>query len=459
MQPQPECKFLFQRALVGEDWRERVLVAVDDGVIRLVQCDAGADAAMGATVCNGLAVPGLGNVHSHGFQRGMAGLAERGGPAHDHFWSWREVMYRFLERLTPEDVRAITALAYMEMLESGFTRVGEFHYLHHDPHGNAYDDPATMVHAVIGAVQDSGIGLTLLPVLYRHGGFHQPPGAGQRRFLLTLDDYAELLDTSAAALTSLPGAELGVAPHSLRAVAAHELHAVTKLRPLAPVHIHAAEQRGEVDECIAATGQRPVEWLLEHASVDRRWCLIHATHLTSRETDALAVSGAVAGLCPVTEANLGDGIFPGVDFLAAHGTYAVGTDSNIRISAAEELRALEYSQRLRDGSRNRLTQPEQSTGRQLFATAARGSAQALGAATGSIAPGCRADFVILDDGHEAMIGRDGDTALDCWIFVAGDEAVREVYVGGVRVVADGRHIHRQSIVERWRRHIRRLLES
>ena len=288
----------------------------------------------------------------------MAGLAETRGGGEDSFWTWREVMYRFVERLTPDDVRAIAAQAYAEMLESGFTRVGEFHYLHHDAGGTPFADPARMAVEIIAAAQTTGIGLTLLPVFYAHSGFGgQPPGPRQGRFVHSVDDFARLVEGCRAAITALPDGVVGIAPHSLRAVTPDELAAILPLAQGGPVHIHIAEQTREVDDCLAWSGQRPVAWLLDHAPVDRRWCLVHATHMEDAEMRALAASGAIAGLCPITEANLGDGVFPAMDFLAAGGGLGVGSDSNVLIDLAEELRLLEYGQRLTRRSRARLRTP------------------------------------------------------------------------------------------------------
>lgn len=460
MSASPQSKFFLRRALVGDSWRERVLVEVRDGRIIRVDCEADPSMARDAAFLDGLVIAGLGNVHSHGFQRGIAGLTERGGPAQDHFWSWRDVMYRFLERLTPDDVQTITALAYAEMLESGYTQVGEFHYLHNDPQGRPYADRTTMAQAIVAASQDTGIGLTLLPVLYRHGGFNgKPPTAGQRRFVMSMDDYADLLQAAAKAVALLPTAGLGIAPHSLRAVSPDELHQLVQMHPEGPIHIHAAEQLMEVEDCLAATGKRPVQWLLDNLGLDKRWCIVHATHMTPAETAALARSGAVAGLCPLTEADLGDGIFDGVEFVEQEGRFGIGTDSNICVSAAQELRALEYSQRLRDRGRNRLTRAGRSTGRKLCDRAAAGGAQALGVRIGEIAAGARADFVVLDTADPALIGDDGNTLLDCWIFAANGNPIREVYVAGEAVVSDGRHLQRDQIVSRWRQCITRLLKD
>ena len=296
----------FERAWIGNRWERAARLRIADGRIAAIETGVAANA---GDERHRVGLPGLCNVHSHGFQRGMAGLSERRSRPDDNFWSWREIMYRFLDRLTPDDVAAITAQAYVEMLEGGFTRVGEFHYLHHDPAGARYADPAEMTGAIAEAGAATGIGLTLLPVFYAHGDFGAaPPSAGQRRFLNDIDGFATLLDAARAKLSG--DANIGVAPHSLRAVTPDELAAVLALSPTGPVHIHAAEQVKEVADCVAWSGARPVEWLLGNAAVDDRWCLIHSTHLDEGEAVRLAASGAVAGLCPITEANLGDGIFP-----------------------------------------------------------------------------------------------------------------------------------------------------
>lgn len=451
----PGRKLFLAHALLPEGWARDVLLTLRDGWIEAV--DAGAAPPADAEHL-GVAVPGLPNLHSHAFQRGMAGLAERGGPEGDHFWGWREAMYGFLGRLDPADVEAVSALAYMEMLERGFTAVGEFHYLHHAPDGRPYANPAELSERVAAAAAMTGIGLTLLPVLYAHGGFGgAPPAPGQRRFVLGLDGFAALRDAAARAVAGVPDARLGVAPHSLRAVTADELAALLAMSPGVPVHVHAAEQVREVEDCLAATGMRPVQWLLSHAPVDERWCVIHATHVTESELDGLAASGAVAGVCPVTEANLGDGIFPAVGFVARGGRFGVGSDSNVCISAAGELRALEYSQRLRDRARNRLAPGTGSTGRRLFEDAGRGGARALGRRIGAIAPGLRADVVTLDTEHPALLGREGDRWLDAWIFAAEGGCVRDVFAGGRRVVAGGRHVARAEIVAAWASRAGRLL--
>jgi formiminoglutamate deiminase len=443
----------FERAWIDNRWAKDVRVGVAGG--RIASIETGVAAEHGDER-HRVALPGLCNVHSHGFQRGMAGLSERRSRPDDNFWSWREIMYRFLDRLTPEDVAAITAQAYAEMLETGFTRVGEFHYLHHDPAGATYADPAEMAGAIVRASGDTGIGLTLLPVFYAHGNFDAaPPSPGQRRFLNDVDGFAALLDASRSKLSG--DANIGVAPHSLRAVTPDELAALLELSPTGPVHIHAAEQVKEVADCVAWSGARPVEWLLDNAGVDERWCLIHSTHLDEREVPQLAASGAVAGLCPITEGNLGDGIFPAVDYLAAGGRFGVGTDSNILIDAAQELRALEYSQRLAQRARALLASEEAPfVGANLFAQAVQGGAQALGVPAG-LAVGHAADIVSLDLDHPVFAGTDDATLLDRWIFSARAGAVDSVWRAGVERVEKGRHVEADAIGTAYRACIARLL--
>jgi formiminoglutamate deiminase len=436
---------VFDHALVGGTWRRDVRLEWD-GSGRILSIAPDSAPIRGVERIKGAAVPGLANLHSHTFQRAIAGVSESLGAGGDTFWTWRQAMYRAVGRLTPESLRAVAALAFAEMLESGFTAVAEFHYIHNGADGRPFADRAAMAAAVIEAAKETGIGLTLLPVFYAQGGFAAKPlERAQRRFASDLDGFARLVEASAAALKALPGAAWGVAPHSLRAVAPDGLKAIAREFAGKPVHIHAAEQVREVEECVAALGRRPVEWLLDELPVGRDWCLVHATHVTESETARLAKSGAAAGLCPVTEANLGDGIFPAATYLKAGGRLGVGTDSNIRIDAAEELRQLEYSQRLSARARNVLAAPGRSTGRVLFDAASAASADVLARPVGALAPGKRADFAVLDTGHLSMRDRAGDTWLDSWIFAAGKEAVREVWAGGRRVVAQGRHVAAEKI--------------
>lgn len=442
----------FETAYLTEGWADAVRVEVAaDGCIGAIEADT---AARAGDERHGIAVPGLGNVHSHAFQRGMAGLTEQG----DDFWAWRQLMYRFLDRLEPDDVEAIAAQVFVEMIEAGFTRVGEFHCLHRAPDGQAYANIAELAERIAAAAQATGIALTLLPVFYAHGNFGgAPPTLAQRRFLNDVDGFGRLLDGSRSAIRDLPEARIGIAPHSLRAVTPEELAALLPMMPDGPIHIHAAEQVAEVDACLAWSGKRPVEWLLDHGPVDGRWCLIHATHMTDAEVDGLAASGAVAGLCPSTEANLGDGIFPASRYRSAGGRIAIGTDSNILIDAAQELRMIEYGQRLSRRARNLLGAADRpSVGATLFQAALEGGAQALGAEAG-FAVGNPADIVSLDPGHPSLIGRKDDLLLDGWIFAAGSGAVDTVWRRGRKWVSGGRHHRREEIGACYARVIRNLL--
>lgn len=446
----------FEHALLPEGWARNVRLRVASGLIARVQ--TGAQRAKDDEA-HGVAVPGMPNVHSHAFQRGMAGLAETRGPASDSFWTWRELMYRFVERIGPDEIEAIAAMAFAEMLEAGFTRVGEFHYLHRDPKGAPYADPAEMASKIAAAANATGIGLTLLPVFYAHSGFGGlAPKPSQRRFIHDLEGFAKLLAGSRNAIANLGDAVVGVAPHSLRAVTEDELAQVAALAGQAPIHIHVAEQEKEVHDCVAWSGRRPVEWLLDHAAVDARWCLVHATHMTETETVAAAHSGAVVGLCPITEANLGDGVFPASAFAAAGGRFGIGSDSNVMIDVAEELRTLEYGQRLTQRRRNVMAAVEgASTGGQLYRAALRGGAQALGAGDGALMTGGPADLVSLNANHPALSGRFGDALLDSWIFAARGGAIDCVWRRGRKMVSDGRHQARAAIIERYRKALAKVL--
>lgn len=452
--PSRPSSLFFDHALLPGGWARDVRVAIAHGVIAAVDVSAKPDKSR----ISGIALPGLPNLHCHTFQRAMAGLAERRGPAHDSFWTWREVMYRFLGQLSPEDVEAISAFAYMEMLERGFTSVAEFHYLHHAPDGTPYADLGEMAARIAAAAGETGIGLTLLPSFYAYGGFGgAAPVAGQRRFLNDPDRFLKLAARCRAIVASLPSAGVGIAPHSLRAVTPETLRAVVTATPDGPIHIHAAEQTKEVEDCITWSGRRPVQWLLDEMHADRRWCLIHSTHMTQNETQQLAKSGAVAGLCPLTESSLGDGFFNGPDFISAEGHFGVGTDSNIDIDAAGEMRQLEYSQRLLHRERNVMTTAEgESTGRRLFMQALAGGAQALQREAGAITAGKRADIVVLDSSHPDLANAREDVWLDAWIFVAGREAVKDVFVDGEQVVANGAHRSRETIEKRYRTVLRQL---
>lgn len=444
----------FASLLLPDGWAREVRVGVSGG--RIARLERGVASEAGdARIAIGL--PGMANLHSHAFQRAMAGLTGLRGPGSDSFWTWREWMYRFVGRLTPDEVEAIAALAYVEMVEAGYTRVGEFHYLHHDIGGRPFADPAEMAARIAAASETAGIGLTLLPVFYAQGGFGgAPAGPGQARFLSTVDSYAGLIEASRRALAPIADAVTGIAPHSLRAVTPDALTAILPLAEGGPIHIHIAEQVREVEDCLAWSGRRPVEWLFDHAPVDDRWCLVHATHMTAAETGRLAASGAVAGLCPVTEADLGDGLFPAIDYREAGGCWGVGTDSNVRIDLADELRLLEYGQRLHHRARNVLAGESRSVGRCLFEEALLGGARATGAVAG-LHEGGPADWLAIDPAHPAMTGRADDAVLDSFIFAGGRDAIAGVWRGGRQVVAEGVHHARAAVTARYAAVLGRLL--
>jgi formimidoylglutamate deiminase len=438
-----------EHALIGDHWADAVAVEIDGaGRIASVAQDAPPS---GTRV--GVLLPAPVNLHSHAFQRAMAGLTERRGPfGRDSFWTWRQLMYRFLDALSPEHIEAITAFVQMEMLEAGYAAVAEFHYLHHQPGGTPYADIGELSARVAAAAAGTGIGLMLLPVLYERAGCDDAPlGPGQTRFGNDIDRFATLLNRAEESVGALPpDSGLGVAPHSLRAVGRSSLKAAVELARGRPFHIHVAEQTAEVEEVSSAYGQRPVEWLLANQDLDETWCLIHCTQMTPDETRSLATTRAVAGLCPITESNLGDGIFDGVSYLGHGGRFGIGSDSNVRISLTEELRTLEYSQRLRDRGRAMLATEAMSTGRRLFEAAARGGAQAAQRDSGLIQTGVWADLLALDATHVDLEGRNGDALLDSFIFAGDDRMISDVWSSGRHMVRGGRHIYHDAILARYR---------
>jgi formimidoylglutamate deiminase len=444
-------RYFAESALLPDGWARDVLFEIDA---------AGSFAAIGtardegdAERLTGPAVPGMPNLHSHAFQRAMAGLTERVGQGaaggatgtDDSFWTWRQVMYGFVGDLSPDEVETIATQLYIEMVKAGYTAVGEFHYLHHDPDGRGYDDPAEMSERIVAAAAIAGIGLTHLPVLYRHGGFGgKEPAAGQRRFLHDTDDYAQLLEILQQRHGADPQFRLGIAPHSLRAVTPELLRAgiaaLDTIDATAPIHIHIAEQMREVEESIAWSQRRPIEYLYSEFDVGPRWCLVHATHMTDDERQRMAASRAIAGLCPTTEANLGDGIFPAIEYLAEDGVFGVGSDSHISVSPVEELRWLEYGQRLVCQRRNRLAaKAGGSVGAALWRGALAGGAQALGRPIGKFAAGNRADILVLDADHPLLVGKEGDQLLDGLVFAGNENLVRDVMIGGRWRVRDRFH--------------------
>lgn len=439
-----------QRAYLSGGWAQDVRVHLDQGRITEISVDV--TPGQGDTRVDTL-LPALSNLHSHTFQRAMAGMTESRQQGKDSFWTWRSLMYRFMSHITPDHYEAIAALVFMEMQEAGYAAVGEFHYVHHQPDGTRYDDPTELSTRVFAASQQTGIGLTHLPVLYSYGGAGQQAlSGGQMRFGNAVDAYCDLVASiRAQAATDLPGdARVGIAPHSLRATAPDDLAAVLGIRDDGPVHIHIAEQPQEVRDIETWLGARPVAWLLDNAPVDAHWCLIHATHMTSGETRDMARSGAVAGLCPITEANLGDGPFNGPDFLAAGGAFGVGSDSNVRISLVEELRTLEYSQRLRDLQRNVMVVESGSVGAALYLGAARGGAQALGRAAGTLSVGTLGDLVAIDSTGPVLCALSPDQLLDGLCFAAGDDVVTDLWSAGRHQVRAGVHINRDEIVSAYR---------
>lgn len=437
-------KYFARDALLPEGWARDVVLSVEDGEIVALEQGAGGGQALAGPV-----LPGMANLHSHAFQRALAGLTELRGAGDDDFWSWRELMYRFVERLTPEQAQVIAQFLYIEMLRQGYTAVAEFHYVHH---------PGGMLEAHLEAARDAGIAITLLPSLYRWSGFgSRPLQERQRRF----DSSVQSVLKAFGALQGLatPDVRCGVAPHSLRAVDPKALEELAFSVPAdTPIHIHAAEQAREVDQSVASLGRRPVEWLLESLPIDRRWCVVHATHLLPEEIEGLAASGAVAGLCPTTECNLGDGIFPLSAYRAAGGRYGIGGDSHVSRSPAEELRTLEYLQRLGTGKRNVVaSRSSPGVGTTLWLEALAGGAQALGRRMGALAPGMRADLVVLDPEHADLAGRSGDALANALVFSGSGDLVRDVMVGGRWVVEQKRHAAEEAAAARYKDALKLLL--
>ncbi|QQG35380.1 MAG: formimidoylglutamate deiminase [Micavibrio aeruginosavorus] len=440
--------FLAKAALMPQGWAEDVLIKVDEaGWIVDVRPE---QSATSGTILDGPVLPGMPNLHSHAFQYAMAGLAEHSEDPANSFWNWRKTMYGFLDTLGPEELERIATCLYTVMLKAGYTQVAEFHYLHHRPDGSPHEDPAHLSRCMIRAAKAAGIGITLLPVLYAHGGFGgQAPESGQRRFINTPEQIVDMVTTLDRDYKADPQVRIGLALHSLRATTpemiAEVVKAVRSINPQMPIHIHAAEQIQEVEDCKAWSGQRPVEWLLENNDVDPHWCLIHATHMTEEETRALALSGAVAGLCPTTEANLGDGLFNLPSYLRHGGRFGIGSDSHISVNMVEELRWLEYGQRL--NRRQRLIARmglEQHIGDFLYRAGLEGGAQALGTKTGKIAAGHRADFIVLDKENPSIKGRSYDLVLDTMVFATNSNPVRDVYVGGRAVVKNFENLRDES---------------
>jgi formiminoglutamate deiminase len=423
----------FDFLLLPSGWANNVTVTIADQLIIGLTPDS---APPPEAERHAIGLPGMPNLHSHTFQRAIAGLAEYRGQGADNFWSWREQMYRFALRMTPDDVQAAATQAFTEMLEGGFTSVAEFHYLHHAPDGRPYADIAEMASRIAAAAEATGIALLLLPVFYAHANFGGlPPAPGQRRFICTLDEFSSLHERCAAM------APAGIAPHSLRAVTPDELAALLPLGANRPFHLHISEQTQEVADCVAWSGIRPIDWLLSHAPVDEHWCLIHATHADARERAGIQKSGAVAGFCPITEANLGDGIFHAHNFA---GNFGIGTDSNVLIDAAQELRQLEYAQRLANRARNVMASAATpATATRLYQRALAGGAQALGHA-GGLRIGQPASFVTLDTQALGPAAQTPEAALSLAVFAARRPAIDTVWVRGQKLVTGGRHLRADS---------------
>ena len=450
--------FFAERALLPTGWATNVRIEVGaDGYLTRIQANADAH---GAERLNGPLLPGMPNLHSHAFQRAMAGLAEVAGNPNDSFWTWRDLMYRLVGKISPEQLGVIARQLYIEMLKAGYTSVAEFHYVHHDLSGQPYANPAELALRISEAARSTGIGLTLLPVLYSHSGFGgQAPNDGQRRFINSTEHYLKLQQQLKPLLAQQPAQTLGLCFHSLRAVTPEQIHEVLQAGDTTcPVHIHIAEQQKEVDDCLSWSGKRPIQWLYDNVEVDQRWCLVHATHANAAEVQLMAQSQAVAGLCLTTEANLGDGIFPAVDFLAQGGRMGIGSDSHVSLSVVEELRWLEYGQRLRDQRRNRMYRSDQPmVGRTLYDAALVGGAPAMGQAVAGLAVGQRADWLVLDGNDPYLATAQDDAILNRWLFAGGDRQVRDVLVNGQWVVRDGRHADEEVSCRDFTRVLRELL--
>lgn len=432
----------------------------DDGTILSVSATRPAESV--DERLSGFGVPGLSNLHSHVFQRALAGRTEfvTDARAEDNLWTWRKEMYRLVDRLTPEAMEAVASLVYLEMLQFGMTGVCEFHYVHHQPGGNAHNNPAEMSDRVIAAASRTGLGVTMLPVLYAHGGIGKPVEETQRRFVHSVDDYLHLIETLRSRRADHPHLQVGMALHSLRAVAPDEVHdalsGLNAIDPAARIHIHVSETTHEVEEVKAGLGARPIQWLLDNTGLDERWCLVHATHMDAAEIAGSARSGAVAGICPLTEATMGDGFFALPEYHDHGGAWGIGTDSHYSTSTAEELRILEVGKRLELNRRNIIARPQADgtpvhSGRLLFDTALAGGERASAQGGGALVAGRRADLVMLDADSHGLLGHGPQTVLDAWILGGTQNPVRDVMVAGKWVIRDGHHPLAEDIRETWKR--------
>ena len=452
-------KLYAENILIGSQWqKDKTLLLSDTGVIKAILDGKEPD----AENLQGSVIPGMINCHSHAFQRAFAGLSEYRGNSSDSFWSWRDIMYRFVGKISPEDAHHIASFLYVEMLKAGYTSVAEFHYLHHQPGGKSYDDPAEMSHQIINAAKVAKIGLTHLPVLYTYAGFGEKQiSKAQGRFEHSTEDYLHLIDILNRQYSSQSNFSFGIAPHSLRAVSRSQLKEIIpfirEINAEAPIHIHIAEQLQEVEDCLAFSNQRPVEWLLDNFEIDKNWCLIHATHLSDDELIALAKSDSVVGICPTTEANLGDGIFPTNQFINGGGNFAIGSDSHIAINIADELRMLEYGQRLTQNQRAILTDENcRSVGQYLYCKAANDGSKAINQNVGCIDVGKRADLVVLDNQHPSLFGKSNQFILDAAIFACSQLPVKDVFVGGEPVISSGKHLLDESLLKNYQSVIKRI---
>jgi formimidoylglutamate deiminase len=451
-------KVFAKKAYLQTGWARDITLSIKDGQITRLETGSRPEESV---ISVDTLLPALSNLHSHSFQRAMAGMTEFRAQGQENFWTWRELMYRFLDHLTPDQIGTIARFAFMEMQEAGFAAVAEFHYLHHAKGGRIYDDPAELSNQIMQAAVNTGIGLTHLPVLYSYGDVGQQPLiGGQQRFGHTVDQFQTLIERCTDMIKTLPDdTRIGIAPHSLRATSSADLAAITALNATGPIHMHIAEQVKEVVDVGKVLGARPVEWLLDNVDVNDRWCLIHATHMTADETQQVAKSGAVVGLCSVTEANLGDGVFNGLPYLDAGGRFGVGTDSNINISPIEELRMLEYSQRLTHRQRNVLATEDGSTGDRLYTAAALGGARALNRDTGTLEVGKLADMVAVNSDAPALCALRDDQILDGFLFAGNNRLVTDLWSAGRHCVRDGQHIAHDKIVAQYRQTMKALMET
>ncbi|PCH95748.1 MAG: formimidoylglutamate deiminase [Gammaproteobacteria bacterium] len=450
-------KYYATNILLSQGWATDKTLTIEQGIITAIT--DGKDEA--ASLLTGAVIPGMVNCHSHAFQRAFAGFSEQGSEGQDSFWTWRKIMYKFLAQLSHEDAQVIAQQLYIEMLKMGYTRVAEFHYLHHDIDGSPYSESshsnnsvtsglATMAQAIFKAAKNSGIGLTLLPVLYQYAGFgQQEPSEGQKRFINATEQFNQLVSDCFDLTKQYANTNVGIAPHSLRAVDKKAMIAAVKhvrsLDDKAPIHIHIAEQQQEVTDCLQHYSKRPVQWLLDNIELDQHWCLIHATHINEQEQQGIVASKAIAGICPTTEANLGDGIFPTTEFLALNGTFAIGSDSHISVNPIEELRWLEYVQRLTKQQRAILAVTETpSVGQNLWQKAAQGGAQSTNSNTGTLALGKQADLLVLDEQQTCLFANNNQHLLDSVIFASQKNLIKDVMVNGAWVVQKGQHAHQQN---------------